>query len=221
MDNADDYLAAQGYSFSWETLLTFSRESIRLREEVKHSFTRLLSEAMEILVRYGATVDLDRDDVSFLTVADIRWVEQLTTGRARRLVASARRNRKQWKRDLTVRLPDIISREADLFFSRAGVAQPTFVTRKRVDAPVATPGESDLQGTVVFIERADPGFDWLFTHDIAGFVTRFGGENSHMAIRARELDLPAVIGAGDRFDQWSSFDRIVLDAASRVVEAGR
>jgi phosphohistidine swiveling domain-containing protein len=221
MDGADAYLADQGYSFSWEALLTFARESIRLREEVKHSFTRLLSEAMEILVRYGAAVGLDRDDVSFLTAADIRWVEQVTTRKGQRLTSAARRNRKRWQRDLTVRLPDLISSEDDMFFTRASVAQPTFVTRRRVDAPVASPRDSNLQGTVVFIERADPGFDWLFTHDIAGFVTRFGGENSHMAIRARELDLPAVIGAGDRFDQWSAFHRIVIDAASRTVEAGQ
>ena len=45
---------------------------------------------------------------------------------------------------------------------------------------------------------ADPGFDWIFTRDISGFVTQFGGANSHMAIRASELGIPAVIGAGRR-----------------------
>ena len=50
---------------------------------------------------------------------------------------------------------------------------------------------------------ADPGFDWIFTRDISGFVTQFGGANSHMAIRASELGIPAVIGAGEAlFRRW-------------------
>jgi hypothetical protein len=50
-----------------------------------------------------------------------------------------------------------------------------------------------------------PGFDWLFAYPIAGLITAWGGANSHMAIRAGELDLPAVIGAGEvLYRRWSS-----------------
>ena len=51
----------------------------------------------------------------------------------------------------------------------------------------------------MLIPSADPGYDWIFAQGIAGFVTMFGGVNSHMAIRAAELNVPAVIGAGEAY----------------------
>ena len=54
-----------------------------------------------------------------------------------------------------------------------------------------------LEGRVILIPNADPGFDWLFSHKIAGLITAWGGANSHMAIRAGELGLPAVVGVGE------------------------
>ena len=78
----------------------------------------------------------------------------------------------------------------------------------------------NLIGKIVFIPNADPGFDWLFSCDIAGLVTAWGGANSHMAIRSGELGLPAVIGAGDvLFDKWQKAETILLDCAGKRVEA--
>ena len=69
------------------------------------------------------------------------------------------------------------------------------------------------------IPSADPGFDWLFAYPIAGLITAWGGANSHMAIRAGELGLPAVIGAGDvLYRRWSGAQRLHLDCAGRRVE---
>ena len=93
----------------------------------------------------------------------------------------------------------------DVFAFHLPATQPNFITQRRVTAPVSTiedPPEK-FEGTILFIPSADPGFDWIFTRGIAGFVTQFGGVNSHMAIRARELDMPAVIGAGESlFQRW-------------------
>ena len=53
----------------------------------------------------------------------------------------------------------------------------------------------NLGNKVVFINSADPGYDWIFTKKILALVTKYGGANSHMAIRANELGIPAVIGS--------------------------
>ena len=43
------------------------------------------------------------------------------------------------------------------------------------------------------------------SYPIAGFITAWGGANSHMAIRAGEQQIPAIIGAGELlYQQWSS-----------------
>ena len=48
------------------------------------------------------------------------------------------------------------------------------------------------------IDNADPGYDFLFNKNIKGLITKFGGINSHMAIRCSELNIPSLIGVGEK-----------------------
>ncbi|WP_200861049.1 PEP-utilizing enzyme [Aeromonas diversa] len=69
------------------------------------------------------------------------------------------------------------------------------------------------------IPNADPGFDWIFSYNISGLITAWGGVNSHMAIRAGELGIPAIIGAGERrFTMWSMAKCLEIDCAGKRVE---
>ena len=52
---------------------------------------------------------------------------------------------------------------------------------------------------IVLIKNADPGYDWIFSEKILGLITQFGGVNSHMVIRCSELDLPAIVGVGEKY----------------------
>ena len=58
---------------------------------------------------------------------------------------------------------------------------------------------------IVIIEGADPGFDWIFSQKIAGLITKYGGANSHMAIRCAEFSIPAAIGCGEQ-----PFEKIII-----------
>ena len=87
---------------------------------------------------------------------------------------------------------------------------PNFVTDCRLDEKVVfinnrMGNHPDMSGRIICIENADPGFDWIFSRSIAGLITKFGGSNSHMAIRCSELGLPAAIGCGEQ-----TFERIIL-----------
>jgi len=42
------------------------------------------------------------------------------------------------------------------------------------------------------------GYDFIFSHNIKGLATRYGGANSHMSIRSLELGVPAIIGVGPK-----------------------
>ena len=76
-----------------------------------------------------------------------------------------------------------------------------------------------MAGNIVFMPNADPGFDWIFLQPISGLVTAWGGANSHMAIRAAELEIPAVIGAGELlYEKWAKASVINLDCARQFVE---
>ena len=85
--------------------------------------------------------------------------------------------------------------------------------------PVASLVKDDaLNGAIVLIENADPGYDWLFGRKLAGFVTTYGGANSHMAIRAAEFGLPAAIGVGEvKMDALAKAEIVELDCAARRI----
>ena len=98
--------------------------------------------------------------------------------------------------------------------------EPNFVTLGQVRSDVVTLGDTpdSLKGKIVCIPSADPGYDWIFSQNIAGLITMYGGANSHMAIRAAELNIPAVIGAGKTlYELWSASRKLDIDCRNRLV----
>ena len=76
-----------------------------------------------------------------------------------------------------------------------------------------------MSGKIVIIEGADPGFDWIFSQEIDGLITKYGGANSHMAIRCAEFGLPAAIGCGEqKFEQLLKSNYVQLDCASGLIQ---
>ena len=56
------------------------------------------------------------------------------------------------------------------------------------------------------IPQADPGYDWLC------------GANSHMAIRAAEIDLPAAIGVGEKlYEKITYMKKAEMDCANKII----
>ena len=83
---------------------------------------------------------------------------------------------------------------------------------------LASENESDLNGKIVLIKAADPGYDYLFSKNIAGLITCYGGANSHMAIRASELNLPSVIGVGEeKFNEILNAKKVRIECASEQI----
>ena len=74
-----------------------------------------------------------------------------------------------------------------------------------------------ISGKIILIESADPGYDWIFSHNIIGLVTKYGGANSHMAIRSGELNIPAAIGVGSLYDKLIKTEVIEIDAVSKRI----
>ena len=115
---------------------------------------------------------------------------------------------------------DLTADPDDVWAFKWPETEPNFITQKKVVAKVVTSESRDLLiGSLVCIPSADPGIDWLFSYPIAGLITAWGGVNSHMAIRASELGLPAVIGSGETlYRHWASANTLLLDCAGRRVE---
>ena len=69
------------------------------------------------------------------------------------------------------------------------------------------------------MENADPGYDFIFNYQIKGLITKFGGANSHMAIRCAEFNLPAAIGCGEQiFESLNDYSgNIKLDCIKNQI----
>ncbi len=195
-------LAEAGLPGDAAGLLAFIRAAIAAREQAKFEFMKDLDLVLETCAGFGDAIGLTRDDLSFLHVDEILLfaTDSLTGATTARLRRTAGQQRKQAALTSAIRLPDLIRGPDEVLAFRQGRGRPNFVTSARVVAPAVAldeaVGRPDLDGAIVLIRAADPGYDWIFSHRIAGLVTEYGGMGSHMAIRAAEFNLPAAIGCG-------------------------
>ena len=201
-------------------LLDFIKEAIELREMAKFHFTRNLSDALSLIAKVGEQYNISREDLAYCDISSFKELHIVTGNTNSILLSSIEQGKRLYEQTLRTSLPPLISRPQDVWAFEWPEAVPTFIGHKQVTALVAKPDLSmDLGGMIVCIPNADPGFDWLFAHPIAGLITAWGGPNSHMAIRAGELGIPAVIGTGEvLYRRFSGAKRLHVDCSNQRVE---
>jgi phosphohistidine swiveling domain-containing protein len=206
------------YEFDMKRLVHFSERAIRAREYVKYLYAGLVSEALRLIVDVAKRTGRDREDLAFLRLSDLleEGVEGALTDGVEDRIDAARR---QWTSTRGLRLPGLMFGGDDVFSFEDVQNVPNFVTPTRVVAELVSTPFTDLNGRIVLLEQADPGYDWIFTHNIAGLITAYGGLNSHMAVRCRERNLPSAIGVGaTTFARLQSARRAMIDGAAQHVE---
>lgn len=206
----------------------FLKHAIEGRELCKFVFTRHLSAALEAIAEFGRLRGLDREGLAHIRIEDLwklRSARHLAPAETLRLLA--RRGEDAFRLTEAACLPGQIFSSDDLGCFEQLEATPNFVTGKTVRAPIVclragSRPDQPVEGRIVVIPNADPGFDWLFSRGIAGLVTMYGGGNSHMAIRSAEFGLPAAIGVGELlFEELSNAEVIELDCASQHIRVVR
>lgn len=212
------HLHSLGHNMTGASFIASMQKAMFARDKAKFVFSRTISDALKILASEISLGEQTRSLLSFCRLSDLErsseWINCNLQIREASIEAQRRHNLFS-----SIVLPPVIEEEFDITSFYLPTTQPNFITKKRVIGRVEF-GDAGkvLQGSVVFIRNADPGYDWIFTHDIAGFVTAYGGVNSHMALRAHALGIPAVIGAGEtNYADWSKSDTIELNCESKCV----
>jgi len=202
---------------SEDALSGFCQSAIVAREEAKFIYSRWISAILETIDKRVVGNGLTRDDASFLTLHDL-----LSDGsRSPRWRHVADRRRDEYEVTSQIELPACVVDNSEVLAFKMPSETPTFVGANRVTSrPVVDPEPGDEIDGVVVLERADPGWDWLFGHATRGIVTQVGGANSHMAVRCAELGVPAALGVGELVHRELLEARVIeLDARRRIVRA--
>ncbi|PID42471.1 MAG: phosphoenolpyruvate synthase [Proteobacteria bacterium] len=201
-------------------LFDFIKSGIELREWSKFEFTRSISDVLQLIKHYGQLLDISEEDMAFCDISAFGKIFSSSIEPRKLLLNEIEQGKTRYEETMRTALPPLITRPEDAWSFYWPESTPSFITGKTVLASTETEvNPSQINGKIVFIPNADPGYDWLFTYPIAGLITAWGGMNSHMAIRAGELGIPAVIGSGQPlFHKWSHAKKICLYCAEGRVE---
>jgi phosphohistidine swiveling domain-containing protein len=215
-----------GFDISPERFGAFLKDSLEEREYFKFEFTKALSLAIDILICAGESLGISRADMAYLTVYDIFNI----SGKSCEEIGAfwnniIKENKNIYRINSALVLPDVLYSKNQISEIYMMDARPNFITSRVVTGQVALLDEMteinempDIRDKIVVISKADPGYDWIFAAGIKGFVTRYGGVASHMAIRCGEFGIPAAIGCGDViYDYVAAQDVITIDCVNKRI----
>ncbi len=203
-------------------LMDFIKTVIEGREYGKFAFTRNLSKAIQMIKDIGEKEGISKEDCAYLNVHVIKELYISTRDVKTVFQNSIEQGKEECEMTEAITLPPFISCGEDIMGFYYPDSEPNFVTSGKVNAEIRILEEKieteELTGKILLIPSADPGYDWIFSHGIKGFITMYGGANSHMAIRAGELGIPAAVGVGAKaFEKYKSAKMLELDALNKAV----
>ncbi len=203
-------------------LMDFIKTVIEGREYGKFAFTRNLSMVLELVGEIGQEYGISKEECAFLSVRDIYELYASAADARTSFLRSIQKGKCDYEVTRSITLPPMIvsAKEATAFYYPD--SEPNYITSQQTIGEVyileAGRQTEDLLDKILLIPSADPGYDWIFSHQIKGFITMFGGANSHMAIRAGELSVPAVVGVGAKnFEKYKTAKVLEIDAGGKLV----
>lgn len=217
-----------GLTCEIEEMEEFLKSAIAGREYAKFIFTKNLSGALEHISSLGEKIGLSKQDLSALSINDVlslRHGYPITLDINSWVREKCSQNNLLKEYVTSIELPPLLIESSDFYLFDYPITQPNFITSKSITEGIidlakykGSQNLPNINGKIVIIPQADPGYDWLFGHNIGGLITMYGGANSHMAIRSAEFGLPAAIGIGEKeFERLSKAQIVELNAGNRQI----
>lgn len=217
-----DALQGNGLSNDVLDIFNFIRRVIEGREYGKFIFSRNLSMAIKLIGQIGAGVGFSREDCAYINIRAVYELYGSTCDVKSKLLTSISQGKQGYEMTQAITLPPVIANPDDVISFFYPDSEPNYITSNKVCGEIKVIDTlrdiSEIEGKIVMIQSADPGYDWIFSHNIKGFITMYGGANSHMAIRAGELGIPAVIGIGTKqYNQYCIARIVEIDALLKTI----
>ena len=178
--NIEKYFMINEIPLEASAWIDMFQEGISTRENSKFYYTKGID---GILNEVGEKNTSDRELFDLL---DIEFNEENTSD----------------MRLMNVLMPDLITSNEDFYFYEEMSKNGNYIGQGTVIGDVLLIDNeanrpNNLENKIVVIPAADPGWDWIFNYKIKSLVTKYGGPNSHMAIRCAEHNIPAILGIGE------------------------
>ena len=185
--------------------MNFSKETIKLREYAKFIFTKSIDEIFNNLISLGKEIKIDRKDMEFISIKSIlSYYNNVDSAfkLKKSLEIEIKNNKKNSKVLNLLEFPDFISDKNNMYSHSHNIQKGNYVTSKTINGEIVNfhsiKNFDRLKNKIVLLQSADPGYDFIFSKNIKGLITEYGGSNSHVSIRCMELGIPAIIGIGSK-----------------------
>ena len=204
--------------------LKFIDDAIKQREYSKFIFTKSIDLIFKNLTNFGKKYNISNDDLSYVKIQKIldMYFNLSNYPTISNLKRHIKENKKEYLANKIINLPDVIKSPRDLYVRIKESEKINFISNKTIIAKVIVYDKNKVVNKyngIVCIENADPGYDFLFNKNIKGLITKYGGLNSHMSIRCSELNLPALIGVGEKnFTDIIKCKMLNIDCISKKIE---
>ncbi len=208
--------------FNFEQFINFAKKSIEQREYSKLIFTKSINEIFINLENLANETDIDVKKFQHLDIDIIlKSFNNLEQERLRKIISrNISINEKSYKFSQFILSPDVITDKKDFYIFQNISSKENYISKETQIGEIIELNKISnfklVSNKFVLIENADPGYDFLFSYNIKGLVTKYGGSNSHMAIRCMELGLPAIIGVGDRvYKDFARSKKVYIDCNNK------
>lgn len=203
-------------------LMDYIKYVIEGREYGKFIFTKSLSKVLQLFGEIGEEHGFSKEDCAYIDIQAIRSFYASTQDIQSNLEKAILHGKASFEKTQSITLPPFLANPEEIFGFYYPDSEPNFITSEKASGETCCLGSAlellDLSGKIVLIPSADPGYDWIFSHGIQGFITMYGGANSHMAIRAGELGIPAAVGVGaKKFEICKNAELLELNAMGRII----
>lgn len=207
-------------SFTKKQFIDFITGAIEFREYSKFCFTKLVSNLLDSIK--SNIKDFGVEELCFLDVNEAAYYLNSENNEHKqkyfKKIISDRKD--MYAITCQFELPNIISSARDFEYFELPPTDPNYIGKSNAEGEIVYLSSDEIskniKNKIVLIHSADPGYDWIFAHEIKGLITEFGGANSHMAIRCSELGIPAAIGVGaEKLSELKKLDVIKIDCCNR------
>jgi phosphohistidine swiveling domain-containing protein len=218
----DKIFVKKGLNIKFNKFLSFAIKSIENREYAKLIFSKSIDEIFKNLKKLAKEIKVDYKDFEHLDIDII--LKSFSTLEQQKLkniiLLNIKSNKKSSVFSKFIKTPDFIKSHNDFDYFYENSIKENYITEKEITGEINVFNhKKNFKGynnKIIVIENADPGYDFLFSYKISGLITKYGGANSHMAIRCMELGLPSIIGVGEKnYNQILNSKKIYIDCMNK------